>query len=341
MAITHTFIDFIPAIFLGAPDEDTALSILPGHDLLIKGRGFEAITLATYGSISAIFIILILSPLFIKFLPQFENTIIKIIPFALILSTIFLISKETEKIPAVIVFFLSGFLGIAVLNSNVNQPFLPMLSGLFGASALIISIKSKIKIPKQKIKKLKLRKKKLIKPLLASAISSPLCCFLPGLGSGQAAVIGISLIKSTKRNFLILLGATNTIVLGLSFIVLYIIGRTRTGIAATIAEIINNLTPKHILIILATILLTGIICFYWTLALAKIFSKHIHKFNYTKISCSVLIIISAIVLLFTGPFGFLILIISTATGLFGILTGARRINLMGCLVVPIVLRYLI
>ena len=35
MAITHTFIDYLPSIFLGAPDEDTVLSILPGHEMLI------------------------------------------------------------------------------------------------------------------------------------------------------------------------------------------------------------------------------------------------------------------------------------------------------------------
>ena len=31
MSITHSFLDFIPSIFLGAPDEDSFLSILPGH----------------------------------------------------------------------------------------------------------------------------------------------------------------------------------------------------------------------------------------------------------------------------------------------------------------------
>ena len=43
MAITHTFIDFIPSIFLGAPDNDAALSILPGHNLLLKGKGLSLI----------------------------------------------------------------------------------------------------------------------------------------------------------------------------------------------------------------------------------------------------------------------------------------------------------
>ena len=45
MAITHTFVDFIPSIFLGCPDTDTELSVLPGHELLKKGQGYEAIVL--------------------------------------------------------------------------------------------------------------------------------------------------------------------------------------------------------------------------------------------------------------------------------------------------------
>src|SRR3989344_7011318 len=49
MSITHTFLDFIPSILLGAPEEDSFLSVLPGHQLLKKGRGYEAIILTLYG----------------------------------------------------------------------------------------------------------------------------------------------------------------------------------------------------------------------------------------------------------------------------------------------------
>ena len=35
MAITHTFVDFIPSVFLGCPDTDTELSI--GHKIPIIG----------------------------------------------------------------------------------------------------------------------------------------------------------------------------------------------------------------------------------------------------------------------------------------------------------------
>ena len=36
MAVAHTFLDFIPSVYLGAPNPDTALSILPAHRLLLE-----------------------------------------------------------------------------------------------------------------------------------------------------------------------------------------------------------------------------------------------------------------------------------------------------------------
>ena len=40
MAITQSFVDFIPSILLGCPDTDTELSVLPGHELLKNGEGY-------------------------------------------------------------------------------------------------------------------------------------------------------------------------------------------------------------------------------------------------------------------------------------------------------------
>src|SRR3989344_5136920 len=51
MGITHTFLDAIPSIFLGAPDPETALLILPGHKMMLKGKGYEAVILTVIGSI--------------------------------------------------------------------------------------------------------------------------------------------------------------------------------------------------------------------------------------------------------------------------------------------------
>ena len=37
VAISNTFTDFIPSIIFGAPDPATALSVLPGHRMLLAG----------------------------------------------------------------------------------------------------------------------------------------------------------------------------------------------------------------------------------------------------------------------------------------------------------------
>ena len=346
MAITHTFIDYLPSIFLGAPDEDTVLSILPGHEMLIKGRAYEAVILTLYGSLSAIFLTLLLAPIFIYTLPHIYNSFQNIMPFILILASIFLFYFEkTSKIYAILIFILAGILGISVFNLPIKEPLLPMLTGLFGSSALITSIIKKQKIPKQKISKfkhIKIKKKSIIKALFASILASPLVSFLPGLGSGQAAVIGSEVAGDLDRKeFLILLGAINTMVIGLSFIAFYSISKARTGAAVAVSKLIPELTTFNLLTILLTIFFAGIIAFFLTIFLAKIISKNITKIKYNRLSLIILIFLSIIVLIFSNFLGFLVFTASTFLGLTCIFLGIKRIHLMGCLLVPTILYYLL
>lgn len=58
--VAHTFLDYVPSIFLGAPEAETALSVLPGHRMLLQGRGMEAIRLSAQGSGAAVLLSLLL-----------------------------------------------------------------------------------------------------------------------------------------------------------------------------------------------------------------------------------------------------------------------------------------
>lgn len=348
MSITHTFIDFIPSIFLGAPDEDTVLSILPGHEFLNKGRAYEAIILTLFGSFAAVIIILILVLPSIFFLPKIYPYVQNIMPFILLIASGFLIYFEKKsKIWALFIFLLAGFLGISAFNLPLKEPFLPLLTGLFGASSLVTSIMKKQKIPKQKIEKIKIIKnqtknKSIAKALFASAIASPLCCFLPALGSGQAAVIGSEVFGDLDRKeFLILLGSINTIVMGFSFITLYTVEKARTGAAVAVSKLLTEISLMQLGIILFVILFSGIIAFFLTVFLAKIFSRKISKFNYNKLSLTILILLSIIVFMFSGFLGFLLFIVSASLGLTCIFLGIKRIHLMGSLLVPTILFYLL
>ncbi len=341
MSITHTFVDFIPSVFLGCPDSDTALSTLPGHNLLKKGLGYEAVLLTVYGSAAAIVILLLIAWPSIKVMPRIYGSIQSIMPYILIGASLLLIIFEQRKFRALFVFLMTGALGLCVLNlPTLNQPLLPLLSGLFGGSMLMISIKTKTKIPPQVITK---PKAKIARPLLGALIASPLCSFLPGLGSSQAAIIGHKISSAKEENvsqFLVLLGATNTLVMGFSFLALYAISKTRTGSASAIQNILPDLSSHVLIVILAIVVLAGIASFFLTIFLAKKFSKFIEKINYTILSIITIIILSIVVLAVSGILGFLVLVISTFAGFYCISLGVRRTNMMGSLLIPTILYYL-
>jgi len=350
MSITHTFLDFIPSIFLGAPEEDTFLSILPGHEMLKQGKGQEAVILTLYGSVAAIPIILIFTPIFIAFLPSFYSAVKFLIPFILIFISFYLIFREDNLLNSLVIFLLSGFLGFASFNLPIKDPLLPLLTGLFGTSSLLLSLKNKDKITPQKIAKLKeirLPKKDFMKAFFASFFAAPLCSFLPGISSSHAATIGSEIIPQSRSGFLFLNGAINTIIMGLSFITVYAIGRARSGSAAAVQSLLNEITLQHIIIILTAVIVSAAISFFIGIYLAKFFSLFMNKINYRSLSIAVIIILIAVNIafsLYSLPgllISLLILLTSTFLGVFAILSNSKRINLMGALIVPAIVYYLI
>lgn len=341
MAITHTFVDFIPAIFLGAPDEDTGLGVLPGHEFLLMGQGHHALKLTLLGSAIATISLILIAPLFVFFVPKIYPFIEKMMAFFLIWISIFLIYNErNSKAKALLIFTLAGFLGLATLNSDISQPLLPLLTGLFGTSTIIHSIKSKTKVPEQIIEKLKICKKDLIRPTIATIIVSPICSFFPGLGSSQAAIIGSETAgRLNREQFLILMGSINTLVISTSFITLFLFQKSRTGAAFAISQI-TSLTATHLYIILATIIISTIAAIPISIRISKSIAKNIHKIPYLKISISILIFLTIITTYFSGILGLITLVVSTLLGLTCIEFQTRRGFLMGAILIPTIIYYL-
>ena len=267
MAITHTFIDFIPSIFLGAPEEDSFLAVLPGHQMLKEGRGYEAIVMTLYGGVVALPIILIFSAFFVLFLADVYDFFKLVIPYVLIFISLYLIFTEEEWILSGIVFIFAGFLGMFVFSLPVKEPLLPLLSGLFGVSGLIVSLKSKSKIPRQEVgswRSVKIGRKEFWRTTFSGAVAAPLCSFLPGIGSGHAAVLGSELNGGDKRDrksFLFLVGMINTVVMALSFVTIYSIGRTRSGAAVAVSELVGKMDSEYLFLIISVVILSGIVSF--------------------------------------------------------------------------------
>lgn len=343
LSITHTFLDMIPSILLGAPEEDSFLSILPGHEMLIKGQGPLAIGYTLLGSILALFSLILIFPIMYFFSEYLYETLKFTIPFILIFTSLYIILRDEKPFQALTIFLMAGFLGLFSFNLPIKDPLLPLLTGLFGLSTIMVSIKNKTKIPQQnplKIKDLKTSKKSLIQTLLLGNIFSPIFSFLPGTGTSQAAIISSEIKNQSKKEFLTLLGMINTLVMIVSFITILTINRARTGSAAALVDIINPLPNNYILILILTTIISGLGSLFLGIKLSNILGNKISKINYTKLSYLLILFIILINLLITNTLGIVSLITSTSLGVFCILSKSKRINLMGVLIIPTIINYL-
>jgi TctA family transporter len=100
LAMAHIFVSYIPSTFLGAPDESTALSVLPGHRLLLQGRGMVALRLSAQGGLAAVFIcvcsVLALRCIMGGPIDVYDRTR-PFIPFLLVLVVLLMVMTEGRK----------------------------------------------------------------------------------------------------------------------------------------------------------------------------------------------------------------------------------------------------
>ncbi len=342
MSITHTFLDSIPSIFLGAPDADQALGVLPGHKLLLRGYGYGAVYLTIVGSIGGLMLSAILIPLLI---PLFFYVYPKLQPYVgiiLIIISCIMILREKNKLWALFVFLLSGTLGIIVFSiPNLKQPLFPLLSGLFGISTLILSLSENVRIPKQKTVRIPFKKSIGVQAIGASVVAGSFTAFFPGIGPSQGAVLSQQLTRKIGDNgFLILIGGVNTVGMLLSLVTLISLDKARNGSIIAISALMKIDDYSFIILIICS-LIAGIICVFWTLYLAKKFSSFITLVDYQKIAIGVIIFVSIIGFFLSGWIGLLIMLISSSVGLISPLVGVSRSHSMACLILPVIFYFIL
>ncbi|MBI1978801.1 MAG: tripartite tricarboxylate transporter permease [Candidatus Aenigmarchaeota archaeon] len=342
-AIAQVFTSFIPSIFLGSPDGDSnALSILPGHRLLLEGRGYEAIRLTVIGG----FISLIISIIFILFFGNYfallYNIIRPYIAYPLLAVVFFMVlsEKHIKKILfATLIVVLSGILGMLVLNSSIvpqQNALFPTFAGLFAISILITSIAENSKIPKQQIDtELKTSKVNISKAIVLGVIAGVLVGLLPAVGVSQAATF-MQYIGGLgeARTFLVTLSGINTANEVVSLNSLYLIDNPRSGASVAIERILPEISFYDVLLFLGVIFFAAGIVVPITLYLGRTIPRFLVKINYTILSLSVLSFLVLMITVMTGIYGLLIGITATGIGLLCTYVGVRRSNCMGILLLP-------
>jgi len=340
MSVTHTFVDAIPSIYLGAPDADHALSVLPGHRLLLDGKGHLAILFTVIGSLGSLIISILLLPVFIIVIITISDTIKPYIGYALILIMIYLISHEKNKLMSTTFFLLSGALGLLVfLTPHLYQPLFAMLSGLFGISILIPSLTSVSAFPVQDHTiVIPLSKKAQGKAIGMASFMGFVAAFLPGFGSSQAAIIASKFTSSDS--FLILTGGINTASMVLSLATAYAISKARNGSIISILALIPSITTKTLILFAFVALLVGSLAALNTMFISKKISNIISKLPYKLITSIIIIAIIIASFAFDSWIGLFLLAISTLIGLSAGYFGIGKNYLVGCLLVPVIFYFI-
>lgn len=339
LAITHTFLDALPSIYLGAPDEAQALNVLPGHRLLNKGEGHNAIVYTIIGSLGSLLLGIILFPVFILTMKVTYPFIKNIIGYLLIVIILYMVLRGKRKLKSFAAFMISGCLGLIVLTAlpNLKQPLFPLLSGLFGFSLLVVSLIQKSKIPKQVDKPLTISNKNVVKSVSAATGVGFLAAFLPGFGSSQAAIIATNIVGDIgDEGFLTLVGGINTANMLISIAAVYVLDKARNGAIVAVKEFVNVGLPE-VLLFLGVALVVGGLASVISLKLSKIFSKIIIKVNYQYLIISIILFITALTIYFDGIVGLMILLTATGVGLLAGYWNVGKNHLMGCLILPVIL----
>ncbi len=347
MAISTTFFDFIPSTLLGAPDPATSLSVLPGHRMLMAGRGIEAIYLTMLGGLCAIIFASLLFPLMLILLPSFYGMVQGYIAWLLIGMSAFCVLSERgikAKAWSCVVLLLSGALGLLALNSYAFKDALfPMFTGLFGTSTLLLSLKDSGKIPKQELKPRPPPKKLLLSGVFKGLFSGALVGTLPAMGAAQATVLTQQMTGSRsgkEKEYLVSMGAINTIVALFSLVSLYTISKARSGAAVVVGTLLPGFGFPDMLVMLGAALLSAGISALLLMRTARWFMRTMSGISYPAVSKAILAFLAALVLVLTGLPGLLLLSVSTAIGLLAPLSGTKRSTTMGCLMVPLIIFYM-
>jgi len=339
--ITHTFVDAVPSTFLGIPEADTSLSVLPAHALCLEGNGEEAVRIAALGSACAMVIAAPVSVLCFIILPALQPYFDWWIGILLVASIGYMIVTSEAPGWALAIFALSGVLGIFALHytflswhtlAGESAILMPLLTGLFGISVLMVS--SQGTLPVQHFSGIRMEKNAVIKYSLLGTGAGIAVGWLPGLSTASANGVLASMIRYEKdrRTYILATNAANTANAFIGLAALFALSRMRNGVMAALAE----LPLPSMSELMAIGMLAACAAYIITIRLSA--SAHrLNGFDSKAMNRAVMVFIVLLSIVLTGPFGLFILLLATVVGLVPHIVNIPRMYCMGAIMVPVML----
>jgi putative membrane protein len=342
--VVHSFLDIVPTLAIGVPDAAMAVSALPGHRLVLGGRGREALRLSALGSAGAVLTALVLGLPVTMAMGRVAPVLIEHI--GIVLAAVALVMILTERsnrarCGGLLAVLASGALGALTLDLEATgivpggDMLLPLLSGLFGVPILVLAAQGG-GLPPQTGTQLATTPSSLGGWSFLGASAGAVVAYIPGVSAAVAAVVAFIGLpgEAGDRGFIVTVSGVNTANTVFALYALLSLGAPRTGVLVAFerAELPPNLPLLIVSIVLAAAVATVLVP-----TLGDRYFAVVGRVDNRRLSVGVGAFLALLAWLFTGVIGVVVLAVAALVGGIPILFDSRRVHLMGVLFVPLAL----
>jgi len=340
--VVHTFLDVVPALALGVPDAAMAVAALPGHRLVVAGRGREALRLSALGSGIAVALAVPLALPVTWAMVRAYPTLRAHLPVVLGGIVCVMLGTESSGRAAAVgaaAFLASAGLGLLTLDLSPAAPLdaggmlAPLFAGLFGAPVLLESLRGS-GVPPQADAGVTVAPRDLGATAGAGSLAGAAVGYLPGVSAAIAALLALPAVPAgdPDRGFVVATSGADTSNTVFALFALVALGTPRTGVTVALDRAGVPFALPVLLVATAT---AAVIGFALVLLVGDAYLRVVGRADYTRLSVGVLAGLALLSFLFAGGVGVAAFAGATLLGLVPPRFGARRVHLMGVLIGPL------
>jgi putative membrane protein len=366
------FISPIPSVILAAPDESAFFTVLPGQKYLMAGRGYEAVLFMVTGSAFATAGLLIFFFFFAKYLlplkqvlqPHYHWILWCVIAFMLMSEWPTegrpgqgrwdkFVSANRRLLAGLLTFVLSGLIGFVVMYGKTSRPelafqgLMPVFTGLFTLPWLLVNIIFYVEMPPQKIFETKsagylhlpaMSIKSILYGIFAGLFGGGFSAFFPAITGGVGGLLaGHATALRDDVAFLVSQGASRTVYYIGGFFLLFVpdLYMARGGASHLLKTLYIPQGATDLYVVMTATAIASVISLVMFEMLVRGIVRIVVIYGLRFISIVALVIILFFVLFFSGWDGIIFCIVSSAVGLIPVFWGARRMNCLGVILLPV------
>jgi len=340
--VTHTFLDVVPALALGVPDAAMAVTALPGHRLVLEGRGREALRLSALGSgLAVVFAVPLALPL-TWLMVRYYQTLRPRLPVVLAGVAVYLVATEGDRLGrfgAALAFLASSALGLVLLDVGLDGPLpagdvlAPLFGGLFGAPVLVDALRGG-GVPPQDDARVAVSGRAVATTAGLGALAGAIVGYVPGVSAAIAAAVVLgALPRGGARGFVVAVSGVNTSNAIFALFALVALGSPRTGVLVALNE---AAVPLDLPLLLGSVVVASAVGAVLVPTVGDRYLAAAGRVDYAKLSLAMIVGLAGLSYLFAGPAGVGVFALASAIGMIPPRFGARRVHLMGVLMGPLI-----